>query len=471
MNAAVPTMVPTNPTKRARRRRSRQPPATVVIQPPAPPRQPRPRGNSRGRGRGLARQFNNIRISGRGGYFADTAGAYGGDVGSSVGQYLGHAAGRAAGGLADAGVDYILGRGAYSIRKNSIMGMSAGIPTFKTRPDVDRTEIFHKEFIGDVIATGSPNWSVVGTYTWNAGLASVLPYLAQLGVNFEECEWIGLVVAYETTSGSVSTSQALGSVQISTQYDMSDLPFASQIEMLDYEYSTVTSPNISTLHPIECEPTNNQLTNFYTRAGLINGTTSAVDTRYNLYDIGRTIVALAGVPAASGTVLGKLFGVYHVGLRKPKLFTALGLAILQDEFTATYTTVGAALGNFTTVTPDTTNTIGGTLTVTAPTYYFPIGLGVGTFLITYYTNGFGGGTMNDLWTPANSLTNCVPATGRVDGPSEALTGGTTLAAFQFVTISRSQAAVTLQPGFFVASAAAVTGTLRVVVTQTAPVPS
>lgn len=242
-------------------------------------------------------------LKGRGGYIADA----GESLGNSAGGFLGRMGGNF--------VERLLGRGSYSVKSNSIMTMSEGIPSFSNNPGNDAVEIFHKEFVGDIIASGSTAWSVVNILSLNPGMPATYPFLASLAPNFEQYEIVGAVVVYEPTSGSISTTQGLGSIQVATQYDAADPQFGSQAEMLEYEYASSCSPNKGLVHPIECAPRNNVLARLYTRSG--------PQANLQLFDLGKTTVAIAGVPASAGVVLGKLWITYHMRLYKPKVYGSI----------------------------------------------------------------------------------------------------------------------------------------------------
>jgi hypothetical protein len=253
------------------------------------------------------------------------------------------------------------------------------VPTFSNRGG--GFEVEHREFLFDVLGPATTNWTILQQMNLNPGLQTVFPFASQLAQNFEEVEWLGLVVVYEPSSGSVTTTQGLGTIQIATQYDLQDPNFATQQEMLDYEYATTCVPFQPMIHPVECDPRQNQLARFYVRSGLLTNTTSTYDARYNSYDLGRVTVACSGVPSTTTAVLGKIFLSYKFRLFKPKLYASLGYGILHDSFTGGYSLTGAGIfSTFGAVVANTTNTLGGSLT-TAGVYSFPPYLSAGTYRV------------------------------------------------------------------------------------------
>jgi hypothetical protein len=378
----LPKAPGTGTGKRARRRAARQRAAAlaaalVPVRPKSAKSQRRKTGKS---------------FTGKGDYFTDA----GESAGRAVGGFLGRSAGSA--------LSTFLGRGAYTVKRNSIMKESTGLPMMKSSSRFDGVSISNKEFIGDVIATGSTAWSVNQTFNINPGLSATFAYLSQMAIGFEEIEWDGMVLVYEPSSGSISTTQGLGTVILATQYDMQDPGFLSEVEMMDYEFASSNVPFEPMYHPIECDPKQNQLSRFYVRTGLLTGTTTTIDPRYNEYDLGRISVATVGVPAGSGVILGKLWLVYKGKFFKPKLYGGvLGREIMHDYFVSTTVTTGsgAALTSLGTMVAGSNNTLGGLCTVTG--YTFPTALNEGSYFVqANFLTPSGIST----WTPTNiALTN------------------------------------------------------------------
>jgi hypothetical protein len=253
------------------------------------------------------------------------------------------------------------------------------------RQITDGFEITQREFLLDVVATGSTNWSITNTLNINPGLAGVFTFLNQLAIAFEEYEFDQAVVVYEPSSGSVSTTQGLGTVMLASQYDLQDVPFLTQTEMLDYEYATVNRPDQAMIHPLECDPRQNQLARFYVRSGLLTGTTTSVDARYNAYDLCKVNVAIAGVPASAGVVLGKLFISYTCKFYKPKLYGGLAAyQMLHDYFSVVYTVTAGVLSAPIGPTFTTGSNVGSTAILSTNTvnYTFPV-LNGATFNVFY----------------------------------------------------------------------------------------
>lgn len=302
------------------------------------------------------------KLHGRGGYVRDTlvtgAGMLGDQVeGTTLGRNINNVAGM------------LLGRGAYRVDRNDIMKDSTQVPNFKSSKEY--VEVEAKEFVCNVTSVGSAAFSILQTLDINAALQTSFPMLSQTAQNFEEYEFMGLVGVYEPTSGYLSTTQGLGDVTIATQYDMADTGFSSEVEMKDYVFSTSCKPSESMIHPIECDPKKNPLARFYCRTGLLaNGPSgSSQDIRYNATDLGRTTIAIVGVPAAANVVLGKFYWVGKVRLYKPKLYNSIASGFIFQQWASVLLTATTPV-NVSSGTASAASNLGGTLD-SAGQYIFP----------------------------------------------------------------------------------------------------
>jgi hypothetical protein len=190
--------------------------------------------------------------------------------------------------------------------------MGQTVPSF--RQNTGGVEICHREFITDI--TGSIAFSVAN-YNINPGLSNVFPWLAAVAENFEEYEMKGLVFEFRPTSGSAvsSTSSALGTVILATDYNVLSPNFLNKQQMESYEFSTSVVPFNAGFHPVECAPGSNPIKNMYIRNTAVP---SGADAR--LYDLGNFQVATVGMQSAY--VVGELWVTYHILMKKPRSFAA-----------------------------------------------------------------------------------------------------------------------------------------------------
>jgi len=322
---------------------------------------------------------------------------------ANAGRVLGSAFGPIGGFLGEhaaSGIATLLGHGDYTVDSNSIMRNATQIPEFA--PSGTRwTEIEHREYLFDVISpAASPAWGVVQSVNLNPGIATTFPWLAGIAANYEEYKFDGLVVFYEATSSDYSggSSQALGSVQIATQYDVLDTGFASQMEMLEYEFASSAKSSCSFAHPVECSPKDNPINKLYVRSGSV--TTNALQ----LYDLGVTTVAVQGVGAANVN-LGKIWISYRVKLGKPKLYAGqLGRTILFDHYVLSTTLTASAY--FLAASLVNGSSLGSTLT-SASTFKFPPTIQTGTYILLLQVTG----SSAALTFPSIAYVNCVAGAG------------------------------------------------------------
>jgi hypothetical protein len=225
-----------------------------------------------------------------------------GDIGSSVGDF----------------VSNIVGLGDYTVNKNTFMKGSDSIPSFSHMDD--SITVTHREYVGDVLSSTGFSLSA---YDINPSNPQLFPWLSLLTDAFEQYEFEGLVMAFNPTAGDAvsSTNNALGTVVMSTEYDVSRPLFTSKMEMENYEYSTSCKPSDPMLHPIECNPHLDIVNSRYIGNRFrttTSGSTARHDVEDNLLKLGRFQLATVGMQAANINV-GELWVTYRVRLLKPRI--------------------------------------------------------------------------------------------------------------------------------------------------------
>lgn len=288
-------------------------------------------------------------VSGRGGYTSALTtlgggiGSLFGGAGAAIGAGLGHLAGT------------IIGRGAYTVKRNTL-AMGDGPPVFGDGAIV----ITHREYVGDI--KSSVNFT---NRIWNInpGNPDLFPWLSTIAGQFQNYQFLGLVFEFKTTSAVAvsSTNTALGTVVMATNYDSAAPAFSSKQEMEAYEFSTSTAPCTSALHPVECAPSQNTLSTLYVQTP----TAATVDPRFR--NLGELNLATVGMQAASN--VGELWVSYHVRLSKPALQPLLGL---RNDMLHLYSNSGSD----------------------AYPLYQPVAQQYGS------QHGWGGGAANDIYVPA-----------------------------------------------------------------------
>lgn len=290
-----------------------------------------------------------------------------GDFYDSAGSLLGK-------GLAIAGrtAAKIFGLGDYEVKKNVLM--SGNLPEVYNMPKGGGTIIRYQEYLGDIITSATPGNFKIDAYNIQPGLPASFPWLSQIAANYEQYSLEGIVYQFKSTSANAlnSVNTALGSVMLATNYDVSDPPFVSKSEMLNYEYSSSCKPSESVLHMIECDPKQSVLTELYTRTGELP---SNKDLKF--YDLGKFQIATVGFQGTSVNI-GELHVTYQVRLLKPKLFSTLGEDIANYQTGNTDYTNALPLGSGTYV-PNASNNMD--LVLTGTSMSFPLSNVPETFLV------------------------------------------------------------------------------------------
>lgn len=252
------------------------------------------------------------RVRGRGGYFDNLAKGASGFVKSIFG-------GRAS------------GMGAYTSGIPSSVE-DQQIPTITNPGGSDGPVVVrHKEFITDIIA-GNPNsattgqtlpFALVQSLVVNPGNPLCFPWLSTIAGSFTQYRFQGLQFWYKSTSGSLSTTQSLGEIVLSAEYNVNSAAPTNKQNMLNQIFSVSKVPAFDAHCDIECDPSQTAGVGLlYVSSGVANADDpSAVqDKRFNnlcnfyVATQGSTVGASNGVPT-----LGELWVTYQVALYKPEL--------------------------------------------------------------------------------------------------------------------------------------------------------
>lgn len=306
-------------------------------------------------------------------------------LGGAIGAHLGH-------GLHSV-IKALTGFGDYEVESNSLMsGTLGGDPPIIRNTRNNSHVVHHREYIGDVYASSSFQ---VTTYPINPGLLRTFPWVSQQADSYEQYKFRGLVFEFKSMSSdavlSTSASSALGTVVMSTQYNVLDSPFTDKRTMENYEYANSCKPSQSMLHPIECKMSQTSVSELYVRGGEV----STGDLR--LYDLGDFSIAVQGMQnAAVGQVIGELWCSYELEFYKPKLLVGSG-ALLTDHYRGS-----SAAGAFSTAAPfgvagtmalrsgsnlGTSLQIAGVAPYAANTILFPSWISNGIYEIIYTVGG------------------------------------------------------------------------------------
>ncbi len=275
-------------------------------------------------------------------------------------------------------IEQITGFGDYKVENNSIM--KGGLSNIQIINSSNKGGFIvrHREYIGDVTATTA---FTNRTYLVNPGLTTTFPWLSQVANSFELYRLRGVIFEFNSTSSdallSSSTSTALGTVVMATEYDIADTPYSNKRDMLTAEHSCSSKPSVSFIHPIECKRSLSAQNTLFTRG---NAVPEGYDPR--LYDFCRFNIATEGMQA-NGGVLGELWIVYEIELLKQQ-FSYVGLS---DHYKFNTISTGRPLGTVIGSNLASGGTIGGLIAGDALSYGFPKDFSNGLYQYVYTTVG------------------------------------------------------------------------------------
>lgn len=267
------------------------------------------------------------RVKGKGDYTYEKPGPwgqfgrkFGGIAGNMLGaQYGAGKLGQMAGSKLGSYLHYIgkiFGSGDYvtsseGVHSNSLVNVSDQIPSFGSHKNEVR--IRHREYLGDVISSGTAGAFNIQSFAINPGLSATFPWLSQVcGATFQQHRINGMVYEFRSMSADAlnSTNTALGSVIMATDYDSKDNVFNSKQQMENSMFGVSCKPSSSMIHAIECARMQTSVSELYIRAGSVP---SGADIR--LYDLGRFSIATQGFQGTNVNC-GELWVSYDITLIK-----------------------------------------------------------------------------------------------------------------------------------------------------------
>ena len=334
----------------------------------------------------------------------------------------------------------------FKVHANSIsMGsMVSGVdivPSFKGT--LRETRVRHREYLGDVISSSTSGAFSINSYALNPGNVLAFPWLSVIAQNFDQWKPNGVVICFKSTSSTYNgSSQALGTVIIASDYDLTDSTYSSKIEMENSEFAVSAKSSDNILHPIECNINERQVKTLKCR-----GITTPSDN-LQWYDLCNFQVATQGITGTSVN-LGELWITYDITFLKEQLYGNLfGNSLLQMDYgSSSGITTSAYFGNNGTV--DTSSTL--VCTLGTSTITFPSVLSAGSYQILYIV----GGSSTAWSTPTVAFTtNCTAGPAAIS--SLATVGSTqtgTTMIFPFtVTLTGPSAVITFSAGTLPTSA-------------------
>lgn len=207
----------------------------------------------------------------------------------------------------------VSGSGAYRTKSNSLISkwVDNGPPLIKNAKGYDGGGIVlsNREYVTDINSgTGTPTSFDNKGYGINPGNSELFPWLSSIARNFDQYRFKGLIFEYKTLSVDAlsSTTVNVGSVILSTDYNVYHGLFADKNHMENNMYACSGKPSQSIMHPVECAARETPIDKLY-----IRGDTPATDADLRLYDLATFQIASVGLPAPASSI-GELWVSYEV---------------------------------------------------------------------------------------------------------------------------------------------------------------
>lgn len=226
---------------------------------------------------------------------------------------------RAIGSVARRVFSRVVGSGEYHIKANSLVQGAAQVPNMHTNGDC--VVVSHREYLGDIQVNNTPRYYQFNLDPTNA---DTFPWLNQMADLYQEYRFRGLVVTYNPTSGSAisSTSSALGSVSIGTQYNIARPIYITKLELLNSYFATSGAPNLQQIHPVECAPLEQPCQVYFTKQKTSD--IAFPDDRFETFARVMLITQGSQVPFGSSNVTGEVWISYEIEFYKPKIHEGAG---------------------------------------------------------------------------------------------------------------------------------------------------
>lgn len=231
------------------------------------------------------------------------------------------------------GVGAFLGRfsgtGDYTVQQNTFARTPFSGSTVPQFIKSGRgTRVIHREYLGDVVASSVAGAFKNTVYPVNPGLFESFPWLCAFASQFDEWVPNGIVAVYNPLSSFYSGTTSLGTVILASDYDVTDSPYTSKIEMENSEFACSANAATGIMHPIECAVNERPMRVLYTRSG---GQTT---DNLRFYDLCNLQVATVG--CTSNQVCGELWLSFDITFYKTQIYGGIsGKGILFADYNLT----------------------------------------------------------------------------------------------------------------------------------------
>lgn len=220
------------------------------------------------------------------------------------------------------------GRGKYTAGNLLMAGGAGSVAGFSSASDeTGALTISHREYVTDIYGLDTGETFHLTALRLNPGLHATFPWLSQIAANYEEYELIQLVFEFESKISDQlgGTNGQVGSIIMFTDYGPDSALKTSKYTMLQGYASGDALLTNNLVHGVECDPKKLHGDGHkYVR-------TRAIEGSLNDFDLGITQIGVSGTPVAlTNQIVGQLYVNYTVKLMKPRIYSALALAVDQD---------------------------------------------------------------------------------------------------------------------------------------------
>lgn len=304
------------------------------------------------------------KASGKGAYtlssgpWANRGAALGGVIGSHYGGAPGAAIGSWLGRRAFHYPAKLFGSGSYTQVEGGagVSRMAPQVPQFTRDSSDDSVCIVHREYLGDIITSGTAGAFKIQKFGLNPSEANTFPWLSNMvGPNYQQYRFDGLIFEYKSFSADAlnSTNTALGSVFACINYDYSDQDLTSRYEVENTDWASSCKPSEHMMIPVECKP---RQTGMNGLLYVLNTNTVPPNTDPKTYYLGKLWLGTTGFQGTNVNV-GSLYVTYKVRLYKPVMSPPASFSNMVLR-TRTSATVAAPFGISTDTTDLNCDTLG-----------------------------------------------------------------------------------------------------------------
>jgi len=215
-----------------------------------------------------------------------------------------------------AGISRVAGFGDYTVTDNTMSRggySSVDVPMFGGSGSSE-VRVTHREFVKTISVPSDGTKFQNFTMDINPSNESMFPWLSKIAKNYQQYKINGMVVTFKSMTSEYTSSGALGTVGIATNYNVNDLPYSDLVSFENSQFAVVNKPSLNIVHAIECKEFARNGLQLYVRDAN-SESTQVSDPRF--YDFAKVQIMTDGLPQEANSTLGQLWVSYDITLLKP----------------------------------------------------------------------------------------------------------------------------------------------------------